>query len=389
MSLTKELFGLDDLVFFLLIDEAGKSYEFQQQILNGWIACRDHSLLSIKMTAIRVEYLTFYTPEKWSIQLTHDYLESSLEVVNYSKEDYKKNIKEIVLRRFKSFGISVDNVESFFPRDVDTIKLIDSEKEKLGFEYKSFGKGKKESFNDYCSRRLMPRVFQILSENKKAPDYSGFDVIVSVSSGIIRNFLVPAERMYDKVKSINGGKEILYIPADIQNEVLYNYSKEFYESIRSRSSFYNKEEYELLTGLENLIKSFGRFFRERLLMKSLSEGRVFSFSIKQSEKLNIRERRVFQLAEQNAYLQKSFVMLKNGAAVEEWYLLSRRLAPFFRLDPTALKGRLEISSKDIDLAMSDPDAFVMKKINSNVLPNQLSIFDDDLEFVNLEDGDHE
>ena len=147
--------------------------------------------------------------------------------------------------------------------------------------------------------------------------------------------------------------------------------------------------------MENLIRALGNYFRERLLTEDLTEGRIFSFTIRQIELLDYSERRVLQLAEQNDYLQKSFYSGKNRKSVEEWYLLSRRLAPFFKLDPTALKGRVAFSSYDIQVAMNDPDKFVkekMDKLRKNQLDKnnvQLELFDvyDELVYGEEEDGD--
>ena len=147
--------------------------------------------------------------------------------------------------------------------------------------------------------------------------------------------------------------------------------------------------------MENLIRALGNYFRERLLTEDLTEGRIFSFTIRQIELLDYSERRVLQLAEQNDYLQKSFYSGKNRKSAEEWYLLSRRLAPFFKLDPTAIKGRVAFSNFDIQMAMNDPDRFVKVKIDklrkkqSDENNIQLELFDisDALVYVEEENGD--
>lgn len=390
-KLTKELIGINDLVFYLLIDEAGRTYEFQQEILNGWIACRNHDLLSLKLTSVKIEYVTFYTRDKWIIQNTHDYSETDLSIVRYSISDYKNKVRKVVQKRFDAYKIKIDDVEKFFPFDEDYQKLINQERDELKKEYENCST--KEKFGEFCSRRLMPRVYQHLSKNRLNPRYMGFDILVATSSGIIRNFLEPSRMMYDAVLYQNKGAKILEIPVNIQEEKITKYSQDFYEKIHCISS--DPQDNIVIKKLENLVRALGNYFRERLLTENLTEGRIFSFTVRQIEQLDYSERRVLQLAEQNDYLQKSFYSGKNRKSAEEWYLLSRRLAPFFKLDPTALKGRVAFSSFDIQMAMNDPDRFVKEKIDklrkkqSDDKIIQMELFDmyDSLIYVEGEDGD--
>lgn len=389
-ELTKKMIKIENLVFYLLIDEAGRTYEFQQEILNGWIACRNHDVLSIKVTAVKAEYLTFYTRDRWSIQNTHDFSETELNIVHYSKSDYKRKIKKIIKKRFDAYGIQIDNIEKFYPTDKRQEEIIDYERNLLKQEYDNGLK--KGTFGVYCSRMLMPRVYQNLSDKHLSPSYSGFDLILAASSGIIRNFLEPSRMMYDAAMQQND--KVNEISVRIQTEVINEYSKKFFEKIRYISS--DSQERILLTYLENLIMALGKYFRERLLTKGLVEGRIFSFTIKQFDRLEYEERRVLQLAEQYDYLQKSYYSGKNGTSTEDWYLLSRRLAPFFKLDPTAIKGRLALSVDDVKLAMHNPEEFLEKKKNrlqkkvEKEEIHQMSLFDceeEDILYVEEEEDE--
>lgn len=393
LRLTKELFEIDELVFYILIDDAGRTHEFQQEVINSWLARRDHDIVSIKLTAVRAEYTTFDSRGGYPIQPIHDYIETYLDVVYCNKDDYKEKLKDVVIKRFKACGLQIENVESFYPMDKSIKDIIEVERDKLRKEYNERNSTSKEKFSDYCSRRLMPRVFQAISEKKKTPIYSGFEMVVAVSSGIIRNFLAVSARMYNATTPDTDGVVREIKPED-QHRILSNYSKEFYESIR-KSPVGKPEESDLMADLENLIKAIGKLCRERLLRKDITEGRIFSFTITQSEKLSKREKRVLQLAEQKSYLQKSFYTGKDSKSILEWYLLSRSLAPFFRLDPTALKGRMTFSFDDISFAIENPEGFVKAKIrnmkieNINVMENQMSMFESDEDLLYEEDFGNE
>lgn len=377
LKITKELIGLDNLCFYILIDDAGNTYEFQQEVLNDWIARRDHNIVSFKIAAVRAEYITFNTRGNGTIQIGNDYDETCLDVVYLNTTKFKDKLKKVVRRRFNACGMSIDDVEKLYPMDSRTNKLIESETEKLRKEFEERPNELHEKFADYCSRRLMPRVYQAISDKKTKPVYSGFEVVVSVSSGIIRNFLKISKAMYDLAQPDEDGV-IREIDPKIQNDVLCNFSKAFYLDIRKSTK---PEEYKLLSSLENLIRAMGNYFRARLLMKDITEGRIFSFTINQTTLLDPKATRVLQLAEQKAYLLKSFYSGKDGYSGQEWYLFSRSLAPFFRLDPTALKGRVTFSADDIVFAIENPDEFVKMKIRNmksdaeDVLKNQMS-FDD-------------
>ena len=101
-----------------------------------------------------------------------------------------------------------------------------------------------------------------------------------------------------------------------------------------------------------------------------------------------------QLAEQYDYLQKSYYSGKNGKVTENWYLLSRRLAPVFKIDPTALKGRVSFSVYDIQLAMRNPSDVVQGKIDKlkNSMQSQensqINLFDMGLDEI-IYEGDEE
>lgn len=387
---TKSLFGIDNLVFYLLIDEAGRSYDFQQEIINGWIACRDHDLFSIKLTSVKAEYVTFFTRDKWQIQNTHDYSESELNIVHYSKMGYKEKLKKVVQKRFAVYGLEMKKIEEFYPVNTNYSNIVKHEKQRLKKEYDRTDC--KEDFSVYCSRRLMPAVYQYLSDKHLSPSYSGFDMLVSTSSGIIRNFLEPSRIMYDAVIAEEDKTFVERIPVEIQEEKINDYSKTFLDKIRFISS--NPEEKNALIYLDNLVKSLGMYFRERLLIKGLTEGRIFSFTIRDEEQLDYEFRKVLQYAEQYDYLQKSFYSGKNGKVTENWYLLSRRLAPVFKIDPTALKGRVSFSVYDIQLAMRNPGEFVKRKIDKlnksmqNKESYQISLFDMNFDEI-LYEGDDE
>ena len=171
----------------MLLDDAGKMYPFQQKIINNWIANRNHDIFSLKLSATRSEYVCFYTPNDNAIDPFHDYTETELDLVYCKKEDYQRKISEIIKKRFEYYHMEPINPYDLFPSDSTQEKLIRETKEDLSIRFaKDVAEKNKISESTYMSRHLMPTVFQKLSEQRKNFIYSGFNTLVSLSSGVIR-----------------------------------------------------------------------------------------------------------------------------------------------------------------------------------------------------------
>src|SRR5262249_44343863 len=86
---------------------------------------------------------------------------------------------------------------------------------------------KRQNKADYVHRYARARLFQRLKAQKTDKSYAGFQNLVDLSSGIVREFLEPCYLMFDTLTA--QGKtvaEIPMIPIELQNKVVNKYSKD-------------------------------------------------------------------------------------------------------------------------------------------------------------------
>jgi hypothetical protein len=218
-----------------------------------------------------------------------------------------------------------------------------------------------------------------LSKSSPSYSYAGFDQLVHVSSGIIRNFLQAAADMYGEVEARSNGKPITFIPTNIQNSVVRNQSDAFlFDTFKKMRDDESEEapDKDLLMKLFNLIRALGGTFRQSLL-SDRAERRVFSIAFSDTPNENIRE--VLSLGEQLGYFHVSAIGNKDGTGRTPLYILSRMLAPHFNLDPTSFAGYLFVTSDRIEEAMHNPDALLrrVKRDGADSIfeERQLKLFD--------------
>jgi hypothetical protein len=185
--------------------------------------------------------------------------------------------------------------------------------------------------------------------------------------------LEPANRMYDNVVS-QQNVPVRSIPVDIQDRILANWSREFFERLARAQAPPDEtieaditdddaslhalgHESERYDQLKNLVDGLGRLFRSHLLDADASEQRVFSVVVNGRPAPELSE--VLGLGVRLGYLQQA-----DNAAKEAFggrrtrYIMARRLAPYFRLDVSGYAAHLSVLPKDLEVAMRNPEAFV-------------------------------
>lgn len=359
-----------DKPFFLLVDDADNLNETQTIILNTWVSYRTNSDVSLKIST-QLNYKTYNTFYGTNIDSPHDYYDVNIQTTYSSSRDiYNKRVRQIVERRLQNFyntetGISADD---FFPQDKSQIEEIEKEKELIRATYKTEGRGYRES--DDVLRYSVPNYIKRLSgvsKNLNNYSYSGFDQLVSISSGVVRYFLTPAAKMFNTTfaklrtdNAITSPQEVKFIPPNIQSDTIKDYSteqlfKEYkklekdLQKIKSDVNYLSKVE-----KLRNLIESLGTLFHEYLI-SDRSERRVFSFAI--SDKVNSDLQEVLDFGVELGYFQMSSIGKKRGSGRTTLYILTRILAPYFKLDPNSFAGYKFFTSARLNLAMRNPDTF--------------------------------
>jgi hypothetical protein len=365
LPLLKELNDLpfmpgDGKPIYLLVDDADNLNMIQTRILNSWVSSRTSRFVSIKIST-QMQYKTYRTVTGQSIDTPHDYLEVNISTTYTSrKRRYKDRVRDVVEKRLAYFGFDGFVAEDFFPADKEQENRIKEIAERYRAEWAEKGRGYRA--DDDAIRYARPDYMKSLAGQSKSSynySYSGFDQLVHISSGIIRFFLEAAAEMYGELlASGKAATEIRHIPPSIQNEVTRRQAEEFLfddlEKLRDDESPEAPDE-AVVTKLNRLVRSLGGLFRH-ILLSSRSERRVFSVAFHDEPSKDLRE--VFELGKQYGYFHESTIGNKDGTGRTRLYILSRRLAPLFNLDPTSFAGYLFLRSSLLDEAVINPDAFV-------------------------------
>ena len=385
LKMIRSLSFLPDAPIFLLVDDADNLSLTQTRVLNTWVASRTSDDVSIKVST-QMEYKTFHTTTGKTVDSTHDFSEVNIsDIYTSSKGKYLDRVREIVQKRLRKYEVCDSNGDTpspvdFFPKYAKQEKGIDKIKEELRSKFETEGRGYRAS--DDVVRYARPMYMAQLLEKHSSSKYmyAGFEHLVHISSGVVRYFLEPASHMFTNVQAESPDAIITEIPPSVQNEVIRADSHSFrfgeLERIRDDEST-RPDELEVLEKLGNLIEVLGGVFRQCLLAEGRAERRVFSIALydKPDEELLA----VLRLGIRYGYFHQSTIGKKDGTGRTRLYILSRRLAPTFNLDPFGFVGYLWLSYDNLKEAMHRPTKLLKRVRKSGVDDlsdvNQLTLFD--------------
>lgn len=375
--------------FFLLIDDADNLSFSQAMILNSWVARRTTGFLSLKVSAQEGEYETYVSSSGQRIESPHDYSEFNIaDKYTSDSDNYKKRLRDIIQRRLDFFELKV-SPEEFFPENEAREKSIKEIGEEIRKNWETEGRGHRPG--DDVLRYARPNYILRLSGPSQAGhgsrksgstySYSGFSQLVHLSSGIIRHFLEASSLMYAEAVSRAGDKPVKQISHSIQNQITKQYSDDFLflkfdEVVKAEGD--ENEDLDRPTKLRNLIFALGGMFKTILMDETLSERRVFSIAFSNGPKQDVQE--ILNLGVKYGYFHRSTIGNKEGTGRVPLYILTRRLAPTFGLDPTGFAGYKFVQNDAIVEVMHNPKKMigrVQKKGFEDALDNddQGSLFE--------------
>jgi hypothetical protein len=374
LKLVSALKPIGGASIYLLIDDADRLTKVQQGIVNNWIANRDQATLCVKVSAQREAYKTYFTPRGAIIEQPHDFSEVDVEeLYTADKTDYFKKIKLISERRLELSELPTKSIEEFLPSSEWESKLLEQIRAEVGQEWERENRGRK---TDYIYRYSRPRLFQHLKAQKSDKSYAGFQNLVDLSSGIVREFLEPCYLMLDTLTA--QGKtpgEIDAIPVEIQNRVINKYSKDvLIDRIEDIKRDLPTSGNLLPERVRTLVESLGRVFYELLHDPDSKQPPLFSFSITGQVPEDLRQ--VLDLAVRyRFFLAPTSQGSKVGGGQDPLYILNRRLCPAFKLDPGPFSGRLPVSVEQLRLACEDPKRFMKARLKEGEKGQGPTLFD--------------
>lgn len=124
-----------------------------------------------------------------------------------------------------------------------------------------------------------------------------------------------------------------------------------------------------------MIDSLGQLFHLQLTSNS-SERRVFSVAITDMPDEELNE--IIDMGEQFGYFHKSTIGNKTGTGRNRLIILSRILAPHFKLDATSFAGYKFMDSAKLKIALIDTKRFLAQfkfVEDDKSSANQLLLFD--------------
>lgn len=371
-----QLSGFPKGPIYLLIDDAHCLTETQARVLNSWVAMRTSQKVSLKIST-QYDYKTYYTTTGTTVDTPHDYSEIDINTIyTSSKSQYRDQVAAIVQKRLALFGLKETSAEKFFPADIEQEKAI----ENIAQQYRAnhdAGKGKGFYRGDDALRYARPDFIKSLAGTRKASSsysYAGFNQLVHLSSGIVRHFIHPAHLMFAETKSKYSEKPVESIPASIQDKVVREQANEFLFSELDKISMEGHDDApprEDIKKLFNLIQGLGGTFRQ-ILLSDRSERKVISIAFSDLPSEDVL--RILDLGVRLGYFQISTIGRKDSKSGgrTRLYILNRRLAPIWNLDPTGFAGYLFVTNSRIEEAMKYP-ARLLRRLASSGIPEDSQV----------------
>lgn len=346
---------------YLMLDDADNLPVRMQNIINGWVSYRSTNDVCLKIST-QQKYKTWRTSQGVLIESSHDFSEIDISAVYTSKHfsHYYERVEQIVKRRLEVNNFSDTNPLSFFPIDKKQVEGLEVVKQQIVDRWEN-GDGVSSRKSDDITRYKTSEYMKYLSTLKKTNtySYSGFKSLVDISSGMIRYFLESAARMYAEIEATDEVRKITLIPPEIQDRIIYKWSEEFvleeFDRLKKDETNISLENINKVERLKRLINAIGQIFQRKLL-SSDSERRFISFML--SDYPEKEEQEILDLAVEWGYLSTKTIARKEGVGRNILYVLNRRLAPYFKLDPSGYASHMSIKPGHLKLAINNPNEFV-------------------------------
>ena len=337
-----------DLRLFVLVDDGDDLPMSHTVVLNSWIARRRSSIV-FKVSTM-YGYKTFRTRSGSKIQQPHDFSEYDIATrfLDDDSEDYVELVRQICIKRLMQAGVCDDSgavvtPEAFFRQDETQEERLEATRARLTDEYAERYSGRAVRDNVY--RHLTSEYMKELHQRRALDSYryAGFRALAVLSGGLVRDFIICAQRMYDDASRVGAGP-IKEIPPSIQNKVVRKRADTVLSEIEdSRQKRGGSEEDWLAVG--RLIAGLGATFKKKML-SSDSERRVFSFAFQSRPQEYLLK--LLNLAVGEGYLVRGFISKKEGTGRRYLYVLTRRVAPAFSLDVSAYSGYLSVKPEVLE-----------------------------------------
>jgi hypothetical protein len=359
LGILRKIKTLKNTHFMLMIDDIQFLNDYQKKLLNGLISYRDNSIFSCKIATPKINRFNMTTSTGGTILEGHDYLEiDMMQPFQNRNAAFYKFAKEIIERRLEKINNKKISAEDFFPQNPQFEKDLEESNNKVKQDILSkHPDWSLKKINDYVYKFGRAQYFRDRLIKANNPPYSGFEILIHLSTGVIRNLLNPCYWMYDRVLSDNkANNTIEFIPSKIQTEVINDCSKKLWEllndGLECKVQNCTKDQSD---AIKNLYKELYKLFRHRLFNhKSEPRAVVFTISGMDQELENILLP-LLDIAQKANLLYTRMSRAKDDGFLEPYYTPNRMLWPSVGLDPQGQHARVSLKAKDIIAATQGMD----------------------------------
>lgn len=369
----KEIPNLKSSHFSLYFDDIQDLGEIHREIINSWIAYRDNQLFSFKLATADIKP-SFVTSTGGVILEGHDFVKIDLTKRLYNKtSEFSKFAHDVIAKRLEIYE-TPSSVEEFLPIS-DSFKKGLDEGKKIARELaiEKFPNPKGTQIDDYVVKYGRAIYFRNKNPKSNVPPYSGFDTLVDISTGVIRNLLTPLYFMYEKQKSLESNEKILSIPPSIQKDIIINRSESFWQKIQDIDSEIENCTEDMLIAINNFFNQLMIYLKKRLKNEEISEPRALNFILSKSD--DIYKEKVDAIIEaclKSTLLYKRMVSHKSTGKKLPLYVPNRMMLPSHGLDPHGQYSHFPITYKAFaDAAFQNKEIPFFAEENDN--QNQLEL----------------
>ncbi len=349
--------------FSLMFDDADALSNLQNEILNSWIASRNSPKISFKVATSLVDQKPLTTAGGGSLLERHDFIRVDMEADFQSSDTtFHKLATDIVERRLEKAGLLGVSASAFFPINTAMQHDLDAAEAKTRtIAGTVYADGTEKQIRDYVYKYKRAYYFRDRSPKANRPPYSGFDLIVHVSTGVLRYLLEPCYEMYDAAQSRlpKDNVQVAVIPPSIQTEILADLSKRRWAWIREgfNNSVRGCNRSDSIR-IANLVENFALLLTHRL-HHHRSEPRAITFFVSAKESFERTQELLdlLEIARRAQILFKRPGSGKDFGKREDYYIFDRLLWIDRGLDPVGQNASISIEARSLWEAAFENRAF--------------------------------
>lgn len=369
----RKITNLSNTHFSLLFDDIQDLGQIHKEIINSWISFRDNKLFSFKIATADIKS-HLLTSSGGVILEGHDFVRIDLtKSINSKDTDFAKFAKEVINNRLKIAGIN-STVEEFLPISKSFEEKLNKGKDLAHARaLEKFPKPTGSQVSDYITKYGRAIAFR-RGASENLPQYSGIDILIDISTGVVRNLLSPLYYMFEKEISNNTGKDIHFIGSSTQADIIKKTSEDFWYKIKNIDSEIDNCSTDLATAINSLFDNLVIYLKKRLKAETISEPRALNFVITQSnDELNQELKVILDICLRSTLLYRRLVNDKNTGIKRYLYIPNRMLLPTHGLDPHGQYSYFSIPAKSfLDAAYQNKPIPFFKEDQSESL-DQLTL----------------